>query len=173
MQSAIVANQISPTAAGIAIGGENNGLQILDNRVDVGLQALGFTVPTFFIDRRPIASTGVLVGRNLFTGLTMQAIVVRPGRLNASQFLENVTSDSGDGIHVQAGNTGNTLSGNLAERNVHYGIWAEGAIGNSFEHNTLLGNGDVDARDDARESNTWIANECMTDSPVGTICGVS
>jgi parallel beta-helix repeat protein len=48
----------------------------------------------------------------------MQAIVVRPGRLNDSTLFANVTSDSGDGIHLQTDNTGNTLTGNVAERNV-------------------------------------------------------
>ena len=34
----------------------------------------------------------------------------------------------------------------------------------------MFGNGLVDARDQARDRNTWIANRCSTDSPDGTIC---
>jgi hypothetical protein len=36
----------------------------------------------------------------------------------------------------------------------------------------MLGNGVFDARDDNRAANTWSANECLTDFPAGTICGV-
>jgi parallel beta-helix repeat protein len=170
--SSIAANEISSTGAGIVVGGENNALQILDNRADAGIQGLGFAAATFFIDRRPLPSSEVVVARNVFTGLTMQAIVVRPSRLTASTFLANVMSNSGDGIHLQMGNIGNTLSGNVAERNARYGIWAEGASANLFENNTMLGNATLDARDDARALNTWIGNVCMTDFPAGTICGI-
>jgi parallel beta-helix repeat protein len=79
--------------------------------------------------------------------------------------------DSSSWIHLQAGNTGNLLSSNVAERNRRYGIWAEGATGNTFEENRMLGNATLDARDDARASNTWTANHCFTDFPAGTICG--
>jgi hypothetical protein len=37
----------------------------------------------------------------------------------------------------------------------------------------MFGNGVFDARDEARESNTWITIQCQTDFPAGTICGVS
>jgi parallel beta-helix repeat protein len=169
--SAIVANELSVTGAGIAAGGENSRLQIADNRADAGLQGLGFAAATFFIDRRTVPSTEVLVARNVFTGLTTQAIVARPSRLSASIFLANVTSDSGDGIHLQTGNTGNTLRENVAERNTRYGIWAEGATENRFELNTMLGNGILDARDDNRAANAWTGNICVTDFPDGVICG--
>ena len=34
----------------------------------------------------------------------------------------------------------------------------------------MLGNGVLDARDDNRAANTWIANQCSSDYPAGTIC---
>jgi hypothetical protein len=36
----------------------------------------------------------------------------------------------------------------------------------------MLANAALDARDEARETNTWIANQCLTDFPAGTICGM-
>jgi hypothetical protein len=33
-------------------------------------------------------------------------------------------------------------------------------------------NGILDARDNNRASNIWIANQCVTDFSAGTICGV-
>jgi parallel beta-helix repeat protein len=94
-------------------------------------------------------------------------------RLNQSLFLNNVTSDNlGDGIQVRVGNSGNVLRSNVAERNGRYGIYAQGAAGNLFEANQMFGNLAFDARDDARELNTWIANQCVTDLPAATICGI-
>ena len=52
---------------------------------------------------------------------------------------------------------------------------AAGATNNTFEANQMLGNGiinGVDARDDARASNLWRGNICLTDVPAGTICGI-
>ena len=84
-----------------------------------------------------------------------------------------MTSDNlRDGIVLRLNNNGNDLQGNLAERNGEYGIYAQGAIGNLLEANRMFGNAVYDARDDNRAANAWSANQCLTDFPVGTICGV-
>jgi hypothetical protein len=36
----------------------------------------------------------------------------------------------------------------------------------------MFSNAETDARDEDRPSNSWIANQCDTDFPAGTICGV-
>ena len=96
----------------------------------------------------------------------------RPALMN-SELSDNVTSDNlRDGIVLRGGNAGNTVRGNIAERNGHYGIYAQGAIGNLFEANWMFGNAVFDAVDEARATNTWVANQCLTDFPAGTICGI-
>jgi parallel beta-helix repeat protein len=170
--SALIANEIRPIVAGIAVGGANRRLQIIENHVDAGRQGLGFTRVNFFIDWFFDASTEVVIANNVFTGLTVQAIVVRASRLNESYFLENLASENGDGIQLEPGNTRNRLIGNVAERNRGHGIWSQGGTDNIFESNRMLGNALLDVRDDARESNTWSSNQCVTDYPAGTICGV-
>ena len=54
---------------GIAVGGANRRLEIVDNRVDAGRQGLGFTRVNFFIDWFGDASTEVVIANNVFTGL--------------------------------------------------------------------------------------------------------
>ncbi len=116
-----------------------------------------------------------------------------PGRLTPSLadslFTGNVISGSReDGIKLRGGNTGITFRGNVVTRNGRFGINAEcGSIAgiwvcptrNTFEANQMLENGTRDARDQTRslipdpsEWNTWIGNECLTDFPAGTICGI-
>jgi parallel beta-helix repeat protein len=170
--SAVTANEIRPVVAGIAVGGANRRLQIIENQVDAGRQGLGFTRVNFFIDWFFDASTEVVIANNVFSGLVLQGIVVRAGRVTGSQFLANVTSDNGDGIHLEGDNTANVFRGNVAERNDRYGIYTQGATANLFEANYMFGNGVLDARDEARESNTWSGNHCATDFPADTICGV-
>jgi len=34
----------------------------------------------------------------------------------------------------------------------------------------MFGNGVLDARDDNRSENGWVANQCSSDYPAGTIC---
>jgi parallel beta-helix repeat protein len=170
--SALIANEIRPIVAGIAVGGANRRLQIVGDRVEAGRQGLGFARVNFFVDWFVEASTEVVIANNVFTGLTLQAIVVRASRLNESYFLENLASENGDGIQLEPGNTRNRLIGNVAERNRGHGIWSQGGTDNIFESNRMLGNALLDVRDDARESNTWSSNQCVTDYPAGTICGV-
>jgi parallel beta-helix repeat protein len=109
----------------------------------------------------------------MLTGLTLEGIALVEGRVHQSLFLNNVTSDNlRDGIQLRLGNNGNVLHGNVAEHNGRYGIYAQSATGNLFETNQMFGNGVFDARDDNRAANSWIANQCQTDFPAGTICGV-
>ena len=171
--SAIVDNQLSPTRFGIGVGGATTRLAVRGNRVEAGLQGIVFVPPSFFIDQFPTPVTAALVSENIVIGQTFDGMVAAADRLHDSLLLNNVTSDNArDGIILRLANSGNTLRGNIAERNGEYGIYAQGASSNVFEANRMLGNGVLDARDDAPLTNAWIANECLTDFPTGTICEV-
>jgi parallel beta-helix repeat protein len=174
----IVANQLSPTRRGIDVGGANLGLEITGNVIDTGRQGIAFVPVSFFIDPFPAPTVGALVADNVVTGQALDGIVAGTdpqvgGRLQQSALLNNVTSDNlRDGIVLRLNNNGNVLRGNVAERNGEYGIYAHGAIQNLFEANRMLANSVFDARDDNRAANTWVANQCLTDYPAGSICDV-
>jgi hypothetical protein len=57
--------------------------------------------------------------------------------------LLNGTLNDDDGIRLDTGATGNTVSHNLSERNRHDGVRITGAHGNLAEHNMLVRNGSV------------------------------
>jgi nitrous oxidase accessory protein NosD len=170
--SAIVDNEISHSGGnGIVIGGGNEGLVIGDNRVqDAGSRGVLF-VETF-IDRFPIPSRNVVVARNNVTR-SLAGIFLNTNNLAQSWILENTTSENrGNGINVLGGNTENEFRGNRADNNRITGInVVAGATANRFVQNSMYGNAFFDARDANRPANTWIANQCLTDSPTGTICG--
>jgi parallel beta-helix repeat protein len=129
--------------------------------------------PSFFIDIFPSPVTAALVADNVITGQALDGIVAGTdpqtgGRLHQAVIRDNVTTDNlRDGIVLRLANSGNILRGSVAARNGRYGVYAQGATGNLFEANQMFGNGVLDARDEARESNTWIANQCATDFPAG------
>jgi len=184
--SRIIANTVESAAFGVRVGGlaPSVALEISRNRItnppggraQTGIQFdSGSTAP----------SREVAVLENTITGMVFTGIVARGGPVDPapsvinSEFSRNVTSGNGlDGIALWGGNAGNVVRANLAERNGRYGIYARGAINTLFADNTMLGNGanptsgGVDARDLLRESNRWTGNECLTDLPVGTICGI-
>ena len=83
-----------------------------------------------------------------------------------------ISDNKRHGIHLRAGNHHNLVADNVVVRNGGNGIHAENATSNTFTRNTMLDNALFDARDDAFGSNLWTANTCMTDYPVGAICGV-
>jgi Periplasmic copper-binding protein (NosD)/WD40-like Beta Propeller Repeat len=177
-QSRIIENDVRPTRNGIVAGGATTGLVIASNTVTTGRQGIVFVPASFFIDRFPAPIVDALVAENVVTGQVLDGIVAGTdpqvgGRLQQSYLVDNVTSDNvRDGIVLRLGNSGNVIRGNAAERNGEYGVYAQGATQNMFEVNRMLGNGVVDARDENRTANTWIANQCMTDFPTGTICRI-
>ena len=63
------------------------------------------------------------------------------------------------------------MTNNSADKNGANGIYAAGAVGNTFANNHMSLNVQFDASDDNRPANTWTGNQCTTDSPAGTICG--
>ena len=156
--------------------GANEDLQVIDNRLEVRLTGLARQ------STPPIPSNiRALIQGNTITGVpgTGAGIGIGVAGLTHSWIFDNVISGlTGEGIVLLAGNTENLVRGNTVTSNGSYGIRATGATGNTFEDNEMLGNGwrpgivGVDARDDARESNVWRANICLTDFPDGTICGV-
>jgi parallel beta-helix repeat protein len=193
--SRIVANTIESARVGIVAGGgpPNIGLEITGNLITnplggTVLQGIAFAAPP---DDLTPPNSGALVAGNTITGMRLDGIAAagppnapRPAVFD-SVFADNVTSDNlRDGIVLRGGNAGNTVRGNIAERNGRNGIYAQGAIGNLFEANSMSGNGTgsfvppgVDARDgdDPNRTmllNTWVGNQCLTDFPAGTICGM-
>jgi WD40-like Beta Propeller Repeat len=170
--SAIVDNEVTEAGSNaIVIGGGNEGLVIGDNLVqDAGSRGVLF-VETF-IDRFPIPSRNVVVARNNVTR-SLAGIFLNTNNLAQSWILENTTSENrGNGINVLGGNTENEFRGNRADNNRITGInVVAGATANRFVQNSMYGNAVFDARDANRPANTWIANQCLTDSPTGTICG--
>jgi hypothetical protein len=131
----------------------------------------------------------VVVSGNTVRGISGSGINANPGTaeypgdLHDSLVADNVSSDSGrDGIVLFGANSGNHLRNNVTERNGRNGVYAALVVlagqsfaptGNIFEGNRMLDNAAFDARDDAREANTWTANLCVTDFPAGTICGIA
>lgn len=185
----IAANAIQSARFGIDIGGgaPNVDLQVTDNVIENpfgGNVAQGIFFRPRPTDQAP--NTRALVAGNTVTGMASNGITAagppiagqpRPS-VTDSVFSDNLTSDNGlDGITLRGGNDRNTVQGNIAERNGRNGIYLQGAVDTLLESNTMLANGvnptlaGVDARDDARPSNTWTDNHCVTDFPIGTICG--
>lgn len=99
------------------------------------------------------------------------------GGLKNSQILDNVISGFTAGSALSGGilfnpdNTGNLVAGNtVTNSGTGIGLVA-GATGNTIEANTMFGNG-LDARDDTgldstTVQNTWKNNSCVTSSPNG------
>ena len=171
--SSVVANDLRPLRFGIVVGGDVVGPRITDNRVVVGLQGIVFVPPSFFIDPFVEPTRAALVTGNTASGLSLDGILAAADRLYNSQLVGNLTSGNGrDGIvlrsTIQA--AGNVVGMNSAEANARYGIYSQGAQGNLFQANVMLGNGLLDARDEARATNTWVGNRCLTDFPTGSIC---
>ncbi|WP_165439962.1 right-handed parallel beta-helix repeat-containing protein [Micromonospora kangleipakensis] len=176
--SAILENDVArASSSSIQIGGATSDLTIDSNIVVNGRIGIIFTA-NGFNDRFRQTSHRVQVTRNTVRGMTFSGINANPGTaqepgdLHDSTVADNISTDNGrDGIVLFAGNSGNEVRGNVSERNGRNGIYAAGARDNTFIGNTALLNVAVDARDDNRPVNTWTGNQCVTDSPAGTICG--
>ena len=191
VRSAIVDNEIVSSTSGggsIRLGGANVDLMIAANLVTGGQIGILFRAAGF-IDVFPRPSRAVVVSGNTVRGISGSGINANPGTaeypgdLHDSLVADNVSSDSGrDGIVLFGANSGNHLRNNVTERNGRNGVYAALVVlagqsfaptGNIFEGNRMLDNAAFDARDDAREANTWTANLCVTDFPAGTICGIA
>jgi parallel beta-helix repeat protein len=83
----------------------------------------------------------------------------------------NRVEDSGsDGIGVDQ-STDSLIIANDCRRGGGDGIHLTStASGNHLVANVALDNADVDARDENRSANDWVATKCLTDAPAGTIC---
>jgi nitrous oxidase accessory protein NosD len=190
IRSAIVDNDITSSTSGsgsIRLGGANSDLTIATNVVTGGQIGILFRAPGF-IDVFSTPSRAVVVTGNTVRGVVFGGINANPGTaehpgdLRDSIIADNVSSDNGrDGIVLFGANTGNQVRNNVTERNGRNGIYAARVVlagqpfapsENTFEGNRMVGNAEFDARDDARELNTWTGNQCVTDSPAGTICGI-
>jgi hypothetical protein len=246
VRTTVIGNTIESPRVGIRVDPGNLGLEISRNVInnDLGtnrfgsvLQGIAFVSPTT-LDQEPTA--GALVRENTITKLGFPVSngvgdgIVAAGPPNAdrhalinSLIVDNVTSDNlRDGIVLRGANSGNTLRGNVSDRNGRFGIFVQGAVRNGFELNVASENGadgislqrairsgvNYDATDNTfaaniaerngrygvfadafavrntfvvnrmfenaihdahdSDSNTWIANQCVTDFPFGTICGV-
>jgi len=163
----------------ISIGGANNGLSINNNVVDGGVgNGINFNQNNFFpVFAPPSVGVNVIANSIAHTGASGIVAIGTPtmGSVNLSLFSGNSVSLSGiDGIRLQASNTNNRVENNATDKNNRDGIRAEvGATGNTFTNNSAFLNVEFDMRDDNRPANVWSGNHCDTDSPPGTICGVS
>lgn len=183
VDSVVVDNEMTNTTfSSIVIGGGNDDLLIRANHV-LGSGAQGILFVETFIDRFPVPSTNVTVHENDVGSSRLGGIVTAPNNLAYSLITGNIVGENGatgaSGIALTSGNTDDVISENRVDNNGRHGIIAQlGAIGNSFEHNSMHGNGFLnpalffDARDANNPINQWTGNDCATDSPAGAICGV-
>jgi parallel beta-helix repeat protein len=149
-------------AAVITFG--NFGLRITHNRLREALVGIDFVGQDF----------GDEVAHNDVRDMRRDGIRANFFGIFGSQVAFNRLTDNGqDGLNLQEGNSDNRVEHNDARRNGSDGIHAEGAEGNVFRTNVMFDNVEFDARDDKRTANRWIRNQCRTDFPTGTICGVS
>lgn len=116
---------------------------------------------------------------NVVTGTSASGIVAIANAPNLTLSTVSNNTASGDGlgggaglsgIRLQTSNDNNTVSNNTADKNNGNGIFADGAIGNTFANNHMTLNVGFDARDDNLTANVWTANQCTTDFPAGAIC---
>jgi parallel beta-helix repeat protein len=152
-----VANSSSVTITGNRIvGGTGSGIQLLPS---VGTMSTDVVLTGNEV-------SGVNVGIGI--GTDAQA---RPA-VDTALLEWNTLSGNNIGVSLQRANRNVTVRSNVASDNAQVGIWSRPmAAGHLFEDNTMLGNGLADARDDNRTANTWVGSSCVTDVPVGTICG--
>jgi parallel beta-helix repeat protein len=199
--SAIVDNELTapdlwPVRPGnvtepIVIGGQNQGLQVHANRVTGGRAGITFQAQRF-LDIFSAPTSEAVVTDNVVTGSTRTGIAIAPlGTLAVPSLVDSLVAgntSNGNGFHgiFLGSGGGNTFFANVADANGGNGIYAfAGTTGNVFTQNSMHGNGwnpvillpvmtnpKVDARDDNRPHNTWSGNQCATDSPDGTICGI-
>jgi parallel beta-helix repeat protein len=153
----------SGTDAAIVAGG-NRALRITHNRLRQARDGI----------RLALNDAGDEVAYNDIRGMRRDGIRADFFGLFSSRLAFNRLTDNGqDGLNLQEFNSDNQVEHNDARRNGSDGIHSEGAEGNVFRSNVMFDNAVFDARDDRRPANRWIHNQCRTDFPPGTICGVS
>jgi parallel beta-helix repeat protein len=180
----------------IAVGGDNDGLELVGNVVSGGRIGITFQLAGGF-DVFPTSSHDMSVSANVVANAGRHGFGFAPPPTSGpaigvpsvvdSTFQANSSSANGfHGFLLTAGSTGNDLLNNVADANGASGIYVTpNAGGNTFTDNSMHGNGwnpavlpplvtapKVDARDDSWPGNKWTNTSCDTDSPVGEICGV-
>jgi parallel beta-helix repeat protein len=158
-RSAIVDNTIESPRFGVQVSHSNEDLKISNNLITdpFGASRAGPALQGIVFAAAPAGmplTTGALVSGNTITGMgttggmTGDGIVAagppnfdRPAVTN-SQFLGNVTSDNlRYGIALRGGNNGNSIRGNVSERNGSFGIYVQGARDNMLQANATNENG--------------------------------
>jgi hypothetical protein len=183
VNTSVLQNDVRATRRGILLFGNNQGLRIVGNLVNVAaVNVRGPGLAGIAQGSSQGVNDGVLIQGNTITGPAQNSgIGMGAGALTNSVILDNVISDvNGPGIAFLSGNTLNLVSGNIVLRSGTDGIQvAAGATVNTFELNQIHGSGriaitGVDARDNNAvwPSNAWSANDCETDNQSGAICGV-
>ena len=184
VNSDITANDIDFTGfgegrAGVTVGGGNVGLTIARNSVVGALPAIFFRRDGFSAEDPAATVAAFVVGNTLRDNVgsaftSVPPATGLPGNLINSLLYRNVmTGNGGSGAFLASGNDGNVLFGNRSDDNAR-GITLGGALNTFVLDNSMRGNSDVDARDLALPGkNSWIANRCATDDPVGTLCAAA
>ena len=181
----ISANTMTTRGRGVSVGVANTDLHILGN-VITGLEPTGGTngilvlplnggVPTagLVVSDNHISNMRVTLGRGI-------AVTVNSRPVGAV-ITGNVLTGNVQGLTVAAGTQGATISANRATDNTGHGIWLQpGTSGNVLTDNVALRNGSPPAAADARDdnlpgapgaaANQWIRTTCVTDLPTGAIC---
>ncbi|MEU1519743.1 hypothetical protein ABZ490_47825 [Streptomyces sp. NPDC005811] len=144
--SLVTDNQaVGNTGAAIFIGDDNHGLQILRNNIqgsDAGIRS------GTFVD---LPSDQVRISDNTIQDSMRDGISAGPDSLTNSTISDNSVTGSGhDGVLIEgnAGNGGNTVTGNVVQNSVH------------FDCEDLT----VGART-AGTADTWTANQAATSNP--------
>ncbi|MFJ6025994.1 hypothetical protein ACIQCN_00815 [Pseudarthrobacter sp. NPDC092424] len=163
------------TSRGVEVYGRNQGLSILGNSIS---HLTGANVA--FLAPRTVApadtASGVLVEGNALTMTTAGLSMTPAARARETRILGNDLSWNDVGLFMAANNNANIVTGNIANNNKGTdlnegdGISVRGS-NNTFESNTMLDNGRLDARDEGT-LNTWTKNICVNANPPG-ICPVA
>ena len=176
---------------GVEILGGNEDVRVSGNTIAagganfIGGSGIALRAPRTSFPQQP--STDVLVASNTITGFRTAGnagfgMNVNSGSTAGATIVDNVLSGNGvAGLQVGNRNTGSLIRGNVASDNAQFGIRVMAtAIDNTFVDNQMSGNA-TDARDDTDANladgvqllNRWTGNQCLSDIPVGAICGVA
>jgi parallel beta-helix repeat protein len=166
------------------------GLEVRANTVTGARTGITFQVQRG-LDRFTTPSTRTVVAHNAVTGATRTGVAVAMLQSGVASVVDSVfeaNTSTGNGFHgfLLGSGSGNTFRANIADGNGGKGIYASlNTTDNAFTHNSMHGNGwssevflpvmtapKVDARDDSWPHNTWSNNDCDTDFPTETICGI-
>ena len=170
-------NTISRVGEGVAVFPPASQISVERNSMaDNRLYSVAIDADPFGCCSYPSGPTNVVVAHNSI--LRSGSLGRRDGILlyatSGQTVVDNEIRDSyKDGISIRQGSSGNLIAGNHVEGSGRDGIRnRDTSSGNTYRDNHLMHNGEHDAHDDNWPANSWVHNQCETDFPTGTICGM-